>query len=157
MNMDVFASECLDFIILQQCPIEQLDSNLRGFQNRKRLHYRYIHKTVRHGSVRSNICIIPILGCIGTSNQERLILGRFSFYLNLVRIRLIFQTFPKRVLQISQYSAFLRMSEFGTYKSIKPHTACTKKRDIIYLPIIQTLDIKTIKYLNGTKRIHGNA
>ena len=49
------------------------------------------------------------------------------------------------------------MSEFGTYKSIKPHTACTKKRNIIYLPIIQTLDIKTIKYLNGTKWIHGNA
>jgi len=70
MDMDALAAEGLDLGIVAQRLHEQVGSNLWGIKNIEGLHDDNVHHAISHGSTRSNIGIVSILGSIGAGDEE---------------------------------------------------------------------------------------
>ena len=86
--------------------------------------------------------------CVGTRNQKSFVAHSATLVLNLVCLRLVFQSFLKDILSISDGATLSRLGKLHAYESVKAHAAGTEKRVAVDNSVIEFVYLAMVDYFN---------
>ena len=152
--MELLASERLDLRVLVQRFVEHVETYLRRLDYIEWFHDDDIHQTIAHGCLRGNIGIVAILRCIGTRNEERLILLGARLVLQRVSLRLILQSLAQDIFGISDRTALAALGKLHADESVKAHAAGAEERVVVDDTIIQISNLTLVDDLYAFLQVH---
>ena len=135
---------------------EQPNSQTRCSEQCRRTHDTYIHHSVLHAGLWSNIRIITPLIRVRKSNQKRLVCQVNSLTHNMIRLRLIGKHVLYRVLDIRGKTAFTCSGKTICDMRIKPYTTSRHEHLVVRQTVIHANRFAVIEHLNSFRRIHRN-
>ena len=154
-DMQLFASERLNLGVLVERLVEHIETYLRSLQYIERLHNDHVHQSVAHRCLWSDIGVVAILRCVGTRDEEGLVLLCSRLVLEGVGFRLILQSFSQNVLSIADGSSFAAFGKLHAYEGVKSHTAGTEERIAVDDPIVEVVNLALVDDLNTLFQVHG--
>ncbi len=154
-DMQLLASERLDLGVLVERLVEHVETYLRSLQYIERLHDDNVHQSVAHRCLWSDIGVVAILRCVGTRDEEGLVLLCSRLVLESVGFRLILQSFSQNVLSIADGSSFAAFGKLHAYEGVKSHTAGTEERIVVDDSIVEVVNLALVDDLNTFLQVHG--
>ena len=153
-DMELLAAERLDLRVLVQRLVEHVETYLRRLDYIEWFHDDNIHQTVAHGCLRGNIGIVAILRCVGTGNEERLILLGARLVLQRVSLRLILQSLAQDIFSISDRTTLAALGKLHADESVKAHAAGAEERVVVDDTIIQISNLALVDDLYAFLQVH---
>ena len=153
-DMELLAAERLDLRVLVQRLVEHVETYLRRLDNVEWFHDDDIHQTIAHGCLRGNIGIVAILRCVGTGNEERLILLGARLVLQRVSLRLILQSLAQDIFCISDRTTLAALGKLHADESVKAHAAGAEERVVVDDTIIQISNLALVDDLYAFLQVH---